>query len=46
MRDRINLTKLGGLGSEVMVVWEGETKDIEALAQRLVKFIDGGPKPV
>jgi len=40
-RDRMNLTDLGRLGWEVMVVWECETTDLEGLAPRLVRFLDG-----
>ena len=40
VRDRANLTNLGGLGWKVMVVWECETTDVETLAFRLVGFLD------
>lgn len=40
-RDRMNLSDLGRLGWEVMVVWECETTDLEKLAPRLVRFLDG-----
>ena len=46
VRDRINLTKLGDLGWDTMVVWECETKDTKALALRLVKFIERKSKPI
>ena len=39
VRDRINLTNLGGLGWEVMIVWECETTDVETLVSRLVSFL-------
>ncbi len=40
-RDRVNLSDLGRLGWEALVVWECETIDLEALAPRLVRFLDG-----
>ena len=41
VRDRTNMMDLSALGWETMVVWECETTDIEALASRLVEFVDG-----
>ena len=38
-RDRMTLTKLGGLGWEAMIVWECETTDLETLTPRLVEFL-------
>lgn len=46
VRDRVNLNNLLGLGWDALVVWECETKDSEALTQRLVKFIEGKPERV
>ena len=40
VRDRANLNNLGELGWSVMVVWECETADLEALAARLAGFLD------
>ncbi|HID33675.1 MAG TPA: DNA mismatch endonuclease Vsr [Anaerolineae bacterium] len=40
-RDRINQAKLRELGWDVLVIWECETKDEEALAERIVGFLDG-----
>ena len=40
VRDRANLNDLGELGWSVMVVWECETADPEALAARLAGFLD------
>ena len=42
VRDRTNMMDLVAIGWKVMVVWECETTDIEALGSRLVEFIDGG----
>lgn len=40
-RDRMNLSDLGKLGWKAMVVWECQTTDLDALAPRLVRFLDG-----
>ena len=45
IRDRRNITGLVELGWETMVVWECETKDLERLAPRLVRFLDGNARP-
>lgn len=42
VRDRTNLSDLRKLGWEAMVVWECETTDLDRLAPRLVRFLDGG----
>ena len=36
-----NIIALDELGWEVIVLWECETKNVEALESRVVKFIDG-----
>ena len=41
VRDRANLKDLGERGWSVMVVWECETADLEALVPRLAEFLDG-----
>ena len=41
VRDRRNLTDLGDLGWDVLVVWECETADLPALASRLAGFLSG-----
>ena len=41
VRDRLNMTNLGALSWDVMIVWECETKDADTLVLRLVEFIDG-----
>ena len=46
VRDRVNLNNLLGLGWDALVVWECETKDSEALTQRLEKFIERKPNPI
>ena len=40
-RDRMNLSDLGKLGWKAIVVWECETTDLDGLALRLVRFLDG-----
>ena len=40
-RDRANLDHLGELGWAVMIVWECETVNPDALAARLAGFLDG-----
>lgn len=44
VRDRNNLTMLGVLGWDTMVVWECETTDLKALEFRLVEFIERAVK--
>lgn len=39
VRDRRNLTDLAQLGWQALVVWECETADLPALAERLRKFL-------
>ena len=39
-RDRINQAKLKELGWDVLVIWECETKDEDALAERIANFLD------
>ena len=46
IRDRRNITGLVEAGWETMVVWECETRDLERLALRLVRFLDGNARPV
>ncbi len=41
VRDRANTSDLGELGWSVMIVWECETSDLEALAPRLAEFLSG-----
>lgn len=43
-RDRENQAKLHQLGWKVFVIWECETKRLEALAPRIVTFLDGQVK--
>lgn len=45
-RDRRNMDGLAELGWNAMVVWECEIKDLDALAPRLVGFLDGDAKRV
>ncbi|MCY3794149.1 MAG: hypothetical protein OXG51_07215 [Gammaproteobacteria bacterium] len=40
-RDGENQAQLRALGWEVLVVWECETKDLEALEERIRGFLDG-----
>ena len=42
VRDRRNEEDLHELGWRVMVIWECETKDREAVAERIVGFLRGG----
>ncbi len=42
VRDRRNEEALGELGWRVMVIWECETRDREAVAERIVEFLQGG----
>lgn len=42
VRDRRNEEALGELGWRVMVIWECETRDGEAVAERIVGFLQGG----
>ena len=42
VRDRRNEEALGELGWRVMVIWECETGDREAVAERIVGFLGGG----
>ena len=42
VRDRRNETALSDLGWRVMVIWECETRDREAVAERIVGFLRGG----
>ena len=44
VRDRRNMSGLAEIGWDAMVVWECETADLEALAPRLVRFLDGRRK--
>ena len=44
VRDRRNMSGLAAIGWEAIVVWECETADLEALASRLVLFLDGQRK--
>jgi len=39
-RDQANLDALGAAGWNVATVWQCETKDLEALRERLVNFLD------
>jgi DNA mismatch endonuclease (patch repair protein) len=39
-RDRAVLTQLAEMGWGVLVVWECETKDIRALEERLIDFVN------
>ena len=41
VRDRRNETDLHELGWRVMVIWECETRDREAVAERIVGFLRG-----
>ena len=42
VRDRRNEEDLHELGWRVMVIWECETRDREAVAERIVGFLRGG----
>lgn len=42
VRDRRNEEALYELGWRVMVIWECETRDREAVAERIVEFLRGG----
>ena len=44
VRDRRDMSGLAEIGWEAIVVWECETADLEALASRLVRFLDGQRK--
>jgi len=46
VRDRRNLLDLVALGWDAMVVWECETRDLERLAARLARFLDGNTRSV
>ncbi len=46
VRDRRNLLDLAALGWDAMVVWECETRDLERLAARLARFLDGNTRSV
>ena len=39
-RDAETLVKLAGLGWDVLVVWQCETRDLEALRERLASFVE------
>ena len=41
VRDRRNETALDELGWRVMVVWECETRDQEAVAERIIGYLRG-----
>jgi len=40
-RDQLNQAKLQELGWEVLIIWECETKDEDALAERIARFLEG-----
>ena len=40
-RDRANLEALAELGWSVMIIWECETANLDALSPRLLEFLDG-----
>ena len=42
VRDRRNEDALHELGWRVMVIWECETRDQEAVAERIMGFLVGG----
>ena len=44
VRDRRNEGALDGLGWRVMVIWECETRDREAVAERIVDFLRCGDR--
>ena len=44
IRDRENMSGLAEIGWDAMVVWECETKDLERLAPRLVRFLGSNPR--
>ena len=44
IRDRRNMAGLIELGWTAMVVWECETKNLERLAPRLMRFLDSNPR--
>ena len=46
VRDRRNMTGLAEFGWDATVVWECETKNLERLASRLVRFLDSNPRSV
>ena len=41
VRDAANVDELAKLGWEVLVVWQCETRDLDALEARLAKYVDG-----
>ncbi len=41
VRDRRNLTALSRLGWRTLVIWECETRDREAVAERIADFLKG-----
>ena len=43
-RDRRNLLELTGLGWDAIVVWECETRELERLAAKLARFLDGNAR--
>jgi DNA mismatch endonuclease (patch repair protein) len=40
-RDKNNYEKLNNQGFELMIVWECELKDMEALKKKLIRFLEG-----
>jgi DNA mismatch endonuclease (patch repair protein) len=45
-RDAANVARLEGAGWEILIVWQCETRDREALEARLAKFVDGIEKSI
>ena len=45
-RDRAVQNRLRSLGWDVLVIWQCETADLEALASRLQYFVDGSRKSI
>lgn len=42
-RDQANIAQLKALGWDVLVIWECETRDEQALAERIQHFLDDNP---
>jgi DNA mismatch endonuclease (patch repair protein) len=40
-RDRANQARLSELGWRVLVVWECETRDLDAVAEKVERFLSG-----
>jgi DNA mismatch endonuclease (patch repair protein) len=45
-RDMVKIQQLRSAGWDVLVVWQCELKDAEALTQRLQEFVEDSPEPI